>query len=83
MLSNTARHATYVPDDRRRVAGPDPRDAGQPARRVPTQLHEAAFCGRRELLRKTLQQVADPELRKQLEKLVAKFDYAPFLELLS
>ena len=48
-----------------------------------TQLHEAALCGRRELLRKTLQQVADPELRKQLEKLVAKFDYAPFLELLS
>ena len=45
------------------------------------QLHAAALRGRQLLLRQTLQQVADPELRKQLERLVARFDYAPFLQL--
>jgi hypothetical protein len=48
-----------------------------------TQLHTAALRGRQLQLRKMLDQVADPELRKQLLNLVAKFDYAPFLELLS
>ena len=43
------------------------------------QLHEAAQCGRQGQLRQTLQQVADPELRRQLQILVAKFDYEPFL----
>ncbi|MCY2991202.1 MAG: PAS domain S-box protein [Planctomycetota bacterium] len=48
-----------------------------------SQLREAALCGRQGQLRQTLQQVADPELRQQLLDLVAKFDYQPFLELLS
>ncbi|MCY2989281.1 MAG: ATP-binding protein [Planctomycetota bacterium] len=45
------------------------------------QLHTAALCGRQEQLRQTLQQVADPELRRQLLNLVAKLDYEPFLQL--
>ena len=45
------------------------------------QLHAAALRGRQEQLRQALQQVADPELRRQLLNLVAKFDYEPFLQL--
>ena len=48
-----------------------------------TQLREAAVRGRQGQLRQTLQQVADPELRRQLLNLVAKFDYEPFQELLN
>ena len=44
-----------------------------------SQLREAALCGRQSQLRLVLQQVADPELRRQLLNLAAKFDYEPFL----
>ena len=43
------------------------------------QLHEAALCGRQGQLRQTLQQVADPELRRQLQALIERFEYEPFL----
>ncbi|MCY2988650.1 MAG: PAS domain S-box protein [Planctomycetota bacterium] len=45
------------------------------------QLHAAALCGRQGQLLKALRQVADPELRRQLQNLAVNFDYEAFLQL--